>query len=177
MSPIFRLRATLADAEAHRAHGEEGVRLRFRPERTRRVEEAIEHFAPLAPEQSVRAVAGRADVARLLRLGRVAPPRDPAALAGSVERVAELLLRARGREVLLTVRPRLRVRFRAWTDEGVTTIEDVEEVREEPDSYTVKRRGHRLPLRIPRARVVRHATETETWYQVLSIDRPPAPQT
>ena len=37
--------------------------------------------------------------------------------------------------------------------------------------YLILRLGGRFPVRLPREQVVRQRTESETWYEVMSIER------
>jgi hypothetical protein len=83
----------------------------------------------------------------------------------------ELLLRAVGTEVRLTLRPRTRVRFLAWTEHGVETVHDVEDVVVEGDAYLVRRIRGRFPLRFERSALIRHRTESERWHEILDIER------
>ena len=108
---------------------------------------------------------------RLLRAGRIAAPADPLALMGRADRAAALLARAVGAEVQLALVPRFRMRFVAWTEEGVETVEDVAEVRELADAFLLRRRSGRVPVRIERACVLRHRTEPERWHEVIEIER------
>ena len=63
------------------------------------------------------------------------------------------------------------MRFTVWTESGVESVSDVAEVLEDESAYLILRLGGRLPLRLPRERVVRQRTESETWYEVMSIER------
>ena len=117
--------------------------------------------AALPPEQCV----------RLLRAARIAAPRDPLGLVGREDHAATLLLRAVGTEVRLTLRPRTRVRFLAWTEQGVETVHDVEDVILEDDAFLVRRFRGRFPLRFPRSSLIRHRTESERWHEILDIER------
>jgi hypothetical protein len=147
------------------------VRLCFRPTRTRPFVERIDDIADLGPPLTVETVRGIGKVIRLLRASRLAGPEDPRELIGRAKEVAALLERALGVSVVLRVQPRSRIRFLAWTEHGVERIEDVAEVREDADAYLVLRQSGRLPVRLPRASVVRTRTDCETWYEVLSIER------
>jgi hypothetical protein len=148
-----------------------GVLLAFHPERPRVIDERIEDYADLGPALTVPAVAGLGKVLRLLRAARIAPPRDPLHLVGRHEMACELLSRAIGTPLRLALKPRIRLRFVAWTEAGVETIDDVAEVREYEDAwYIVRRYGHR-PVRIDRASVLRQRTESHRWHEVLEIER------
>lgn len=148
-----------------------GVWMRFRPERTRPDLESIEHFADLGPELSVEAVRGVGCVARVLRAARIALPGDPLALVGRVDEAAELLERAIGTPLRIGFKTRSRLRFLAWTENGLETVNDVAEVRELDDAFFVTRQGGRFPVRVDRASVVRQRTECERWYEILEIER------
>jgi hypothetical protein len=63
------------------------------------------------------------------------------------------------------------LRFVAWTELGVETVEDISEVIEGDDAFLVLRpRGH-FPVRVPREAVIRQRTECHRWFEVLSIER------
>ncbi len=50
-------------------------------------------------------------------------------------------------------------------------MSDVAEVLEDESAYLILRLGGRFPVRLPREQVVRQRTESETWYEVMSIER------
>jgi hypothetical protein len=148
-----------------------GVALVFRNEGGRRSIGRIDDFACLDAAESVESALGIGKVLRLLRAARIAPPRSLDSLKGDPTRAAELLRRALGTCVHLEVRPRSRVRFTVWTESGVESVTDVAEVLEDESAYLILRLGGRFPVRLPREQVVRHRTESETWYEVVSIER------
>jgi hypothetical protein len=171
-----RLLSRFVEVAPQRRDGAAGVWLRFEPLRPRPDEGRIEDWAELGPALTVPAVQGLGKVLRLLRAARIAAPRDPLGLVGREEAAAELLRRCLGTEVRLELRPRSRVRFLAWTERGVETVHDVEDVIEEPDAYLVRRSRGRFPLRFERAAVIRQRTESERWHEILDIQRAePAP--
>jgi hypothetical protein len=148
-----------------------GVLLAFRPHGRRLEVDAIEDFADLGPELTLSSVEGLGKVLRLLRAARIAPPADALDLIGQEEFVAGLLERAVGTRVQLEIRPRSRLRFVAWTEGGVETVDHVLEVVEADDAWLVLRNKGRIPVRLPRERVLRQRTELERWYEVLQIER------
>ncbi len=148
------------------------LRLAFRPTGPRAPEERVEDRADLDAALSLESAMGIGKVLRLLRAARLVAPRDASVLLGDPERAAALLSRALGTAVMLDVRTRATVRFTAWTDQGVESIPDVADVMEDASGFLVRRRGHRLPVRIPRDQVVRQQTRTERWLEVVSIERP-----
>jgi hypothetical protein len=152
------------------AVGGVGLLLGFRPTGHLGIER-IEDFADLGPELTVPAVAGVGKVLRILRAARIAAPADHRTLVGHPERAGALLRRALGTAVRLAFRERSRLRFAAWTEDGVEEVRDVVDVREAEDAYVVYRRGARLPLRFAREGIVRHQTELEHWYEVVDIER------
>lgn len=166
-----RILASLADVTPVRSHTRCGLVLSFRPQRARLWVDRIDDFADLGPELTVAAVVGLGKVLRILRAARVAPPADPRVLLGRERRAAELLERTLDRVLELALRPRSRVRFVAWTESGIETVDDVSEVLESPESYFVLRREGRYPVRLPRHSVVRQRTELERWYEVVAIER------
>lgn len=170
MPPNRRVVATFDRVRPHFRHGAAGVELGFRPGRWRASLDRIDDWAELGPELTIATVFGLGKVLRILRAARVVAP-EPAALLGNAGVAADLLTRALGTELVLGVRPRSRLRFVAWTETGVETVEDVSEVVESEDAYLVLRRRGRFPVRLPRESVVRRRTERENWYEVLEIDR------
>ncbi len=164
---------SVAESGARSAGGDSsvGVYLEFRPAHVRLDVDLIRDFASLGPDLCVPSVEGLGKVLRILRSARIAAPSDPHSLLGDVEAVSSLLERAIGTLLILELRPRSRIRFVAWTEDGIQTIEDVTEVLEAPDAYLVARRRGRFPVRVPRSSVVRQRTELEPWYEVIAIER------
>jgi hypothetical protein len=152
MAATRRLHSRFVEAAPQRRETGVGVWLRFDALRSRADSERIEDWADLGPALTVPAVQGLGKVLRLLRAARIAAPRDPLGLVGQEGHAGELLLRAVGTEVRLTLRPRTRVRFLAWTENGVETVHDVEDVTMEGDAYLVRRFRGRFPLRFERSK-------------------------
>ena len=175
MPSTRRLLATFESATPHRAKDVSGVALQFDPQGRLPGAERIEDFAVLGPDFTIPVVAGLGKVLRILRVARVATPADPRELVGREERAAELLERAVGTRVLLWVRPRSRIRFAAWTEGGIETVDDIAQVIESSDAFhVVRHRGP--PVRSPRESVARRQTQIERWYEVVDIERaPPTP--
>jgi hypothetical protein len=172
MSPRQRIRARFTEATPLRANGGVGVSLRFRPDLARPGLDRVDDFADLGPALTVPAVAGLGKVLRILRAARIAAPLQPLDLVGHEEAAAALLARAVGTPLRLEVRPRFRMRFAVWTEQGVEVVDDVLDLREEVDAYVVRRRDARVPVRFDRRSVVRQRTESEHWHEVLDIERP-----
>lgn len=168
---LRRVTARLIDAVPSRADGGVGVRLCFRVEGSRLGIDRVEDYADLGPALTIPAVNGLGKVLRILRAARIAPPQEPLELVGREERAAKLLARAVGTAFRLELRPRVRLRFIAWTERGVETVDDVSEVHEEADAYFVRRRDGRLPVRFDRAAVTRQCTESERWHEIVDIER------
>jgi hypothetical protein len=171
MPPRTWLMARFSDVAAVRAEERVGVMLGFQPKTARLGVTRVEDFADLGPALTIPAVAGLGKVLRLLRAARIASPGAPLHLVGREQEAAALLERALGRAVRIEVRPRMRMRFRVWTEQGVETLEDVLDVREVADAWLVLRRHERIPRRFDRREVVRQHTETERWHEVLDIER------
>ena len=148
-----------------------GVALVFRSEGGNRAIGRIDDFACLDETLSVESALGLAKVLRLLRAARIAAPSEVDALKHDPGRAAALLERALGAQVRLEVRPRSRVRFTFWTESEVDSVSDVAEVLEDESAYLVLRLGGRFPVRLLREKVVRQRTESETWHEVVSIER------
>ena len=171
MRPRQRISARFTAATPLRLNGGVGISLRFRPEVRRSGLDCIDDYADLGPALTVPAVAGLGKVLRILRAARIAAPPDPLDLVGRERETAKLLARAVGTRLRLELRPRFRLRFEVWTEQGVEVLNDVAEVREEEDAYVVRRRNARFPVRFERAAVVRQRTEAEHWHEVLDIER------
>jgi len=165
------VRAVFTDARPISEPDRMGVFLGFRPIRTRLEIDHIEDFADLGPEMCVPAVAGLGKVLRILRAARLSVPADQEVFLGEAEAVADKLQRAFGTSLALKLRDRSRIRFTAWTEDGIETIDDVAEVLEAPDAYFVSLRSGRFPVRIPRSSVIRQETECERWFEVVDIQR------
>jgi hypothetical protein len=177
MAPPRRLLARLEEATATppASPGDpesvSGVALVFRAEGGHHAIGRIDDFACLDETLSVESALGIGKVLRLLRAARIAAPPEPNSLQGDPTRAASLLERALGTQVRLEVRPRSRVRFTVWTESDVESVSDVAEVLEDESAYLILRLGGRFPVRLPREKVVRQRTESETWYEVMSIER------
>jgi hypothetical protein len=171
MPPTRHVRAVFDRVEPVFEEGQMGVEIGFRPSSSRFGAERIDDFADLGPELSVPAVAGIGKVVRILRAARIAAPRDPMSLAGRMDLAVSLLEKARGREMRLEVRSRSRIRFAAWTESGVETLENVSEVIERDRELLVMRHGGRFPVRFDLDQVVRRVTETQRWFEVLGVER------
>lgn len=171
MPPDRVVRAVFTDVRPVSEPDAVGVFLGFRPIRTRLDIDHIEDFADLGPELCVPAVAGLGKVLRILRAARIVAPSDKEAFLGEPSLAAESLERAFGASLSLKLRDRSRIRFTAWTEDGIETIEDVAEVIEAEDAYFVTRHAGRFPIRVPRASVLRQQTECERWFEIVDIQR------
>lgn len=171
MSSARRVRATFDQVAPFRDGQLVGVALGFRPGRIREGMERIDDHAQLGPELTVPAVTGLGKVLRILRAARIALPRDPKVLIGRPALSSQFLDRAVGTELMLLVRPRTRLRFVAWTETGIETVDNISEVIEAEEAYLIRFPKGRFPLRVPRESVVRHRTEFERWFEVLDIER------
>lgn len=172
MPPARRVAALLDRVAPVCGEGGEGIELGFRSRSPRFEVDRIDDFADLGPALTVPAVAGLGKVLRILRAARIAAPRDPLRLIGDAKGASALLERALGTPLVLEVRPRSDLRFTAWTEAGVETVDHVADVIEGDDAYLVVRRGGRFPVRLERDRVVRQRTRVERWYEVLGVERP-----
>jgi len=170
---LARLEEATATPPASPGHPESvaGVALVFRTEVGHRAIGRIDDFACLDDALSVESALGVGKVLRLLRAARIAAPPQANSLKGDPNRAAALLERALGTRLRLEVRPRSRVRFTVWTESDVESVSDVAEVLEDESAYLVLRLGGRFPIRLLREKVVRQRTESETWYEVVSIER------
>ncbi len=132
----------------------------------------IEDFIDLGPELTLASAAGVAKLMRLLKSLRLASGPEPAHWLGRAAEAEARLAPRGGAAVVLMGRTRTRLRFTAWTEEGVETIEPVAEVVTTDDAFLVRRLGHGLPVRVPRASVTRQETTRDSWFEVHGIERP-----
>ena len=172
VADVRRIVATFLDAAPAREAGLPGVWLGFRAERSRLGIDRLDDFAALGPARSLAAIEGIGKVLRVLRAGRVAVQGGQARFLDDAVEAARYLGRAAGTALLLDLMPRSRLRFVAWTDAGMETLDDVSDVVEAEDAFLVYRRG-RLPVRVLRTHVIRQLTERQRWYQVVGIERAP----
>lgn len=168
-----RVRAIYTDVKAFENADAFGVLLGFRPETARFDTDRIECEAQLGPGNCVETVEGIGRVARILRAARLATPSDPTEWIGRTADVETLLGRAIGTALQLEVRPRTRLRFTAWLEDGIQVIDDVAEVTETPEGFSVRRRSGRFPVLVARKGLARQQTESIRWYEILSIERAP----
>ena len=148
-----------------------GVELRFHPLRNHLGVDHFEEFAAIGPELCIPAVSGIGKILRILRAARISAPRDEVELLGQQDRVQGLLERAVGTQLALGLRPRTRIRFDAWTEEGHVAFADIQEVVELPSEYLVIHKRGRFPTRLPRDSVLRQQTDCERWFEVVEIER------
>lgn len=171
MSAIRRIAARFLAARPGGDDAATGLWLCYRPDAARFPTDPLEDFAALGPGRSLASVEGEGRVRRLLRAVRLAPPRSQRSLAGREGELAALLNRAAGAPLWLEVAPRMRLRFRAFTEEAVLEVDDVADVLEAEDAFLVYRRAGRLPVRVPRPPVVRHLVECVRSWRVLDVGR------
>lgn len=179
-APLRRVTARLEEATAERPGDRPGVRMRFRPVHAASAAalgvRSLEDFAdlgafPAGSELSVPVALGVGRVLRILRAARIAGPADPLELVGREERAAELLRRARGRPLCLTLRRRSRLRFLAWGEDGLHVADDLLDVREVADAYLAYPARGGAPLRFARRDVARVSREIAPWYEVVEVER------
>jgi hypothetical protein len=84
-------------------------------------------------------------------------------------RAAALLSQAIGSEMMLELRPHSSVRFVAWTDDGIETVEGVRDVLETPEAFVVLRNAG-APIRLPRGSVLRQQREPRRTFEVVGIE-------
>lgn len=173
MPSVRSIRAVFTGAVPMQTPDASGIVLGFCPQGSYPDSDRIDCPALLGPDQSVAAIAGLGKVVRILRAARIAVPSDPMGWLGQETLVLEQLERAVGTAVALRLRPRTRVRFSAWTEEGMEILDDIADVVEASDAYYVRLQNGRFPVRLPREKVIRHRTESLRWYEVLSIERAP----
>jgi hypothetical protein len=161
--PLIRnLTCTVSSAEVDGTR----VRVRFKPMRGSEVSDWIA-FEPRGEPQVVNSV-GR--FIRILRAGRIAPPKDPYGLGASPDEAARLLQQCSGTKLKLKLRQRIEQTLRVWTESGIDRFDRVIEVQESADALVVRRTGGRSALRIPRASMVRYELQTNERLEVISIE-------
>jgi hypothetical protein len=166
-----RIPARFVGAAAVRSVERVGVALTFESLARESRGERIEDFADLGAEKTLASAAGLARLLRVARAGRVAAPRPAERWLGAPEAAAERLATALGAPLVLDVVARLRLRVTLFTEDEPIAFEDVADVASDPREIVVRRRGHRLPHRVARERVVRQLTERETWLQIVGVER------
>ncbi len=171
MAGHHRIQASLTSARPLRQEGATGIALEFEPLHSRTITETIEDFADLSADEEIASVSGVSKVMRILRIARIAAPREPDAYLERPEEVAAMLARAVGVELRLELRPRSRIHFNAWTENGVETVHDIKEVIELEDGYLAIPHASQMATYFSRDDVVRQQTEVEHWYEVVSIER------
>ena len=130
----------------------------------------IEDIVPLSAPGEMSTVYGVGRLIRLMRAARVPVPRDPYALAHDRERALELLRRCLGVEVQLHVDRRLQRVLTFWTESGVQTVGGLVDLIETPDRLSIRRRGGRSLLHVPKRDLIRFETSTEDEFIVVSIE-------
>jgi len=172
MAATRRITAELHRVEAVRSADRCGVVLTFLPtSRGARDIDRIDVFAALGPGLTLASADGVGTMLRVARAARVSAPKAPEAWIDRPDRAAERLAPAVDRAFALDVVRRLRLRFVAWCEDDTIEIERVLDVREDEDAFHIRCVGAHVPIRIPRANVVRHETVREIWYQVTWIER------
>jgi hypothetical protein len=77
---------------------------------------------------------------------------------------------ALGRRVVLTAAPRSCVRFTAWTDDRIHTLDFVSEVVSDAAGFSVRRSRPLAPTYFARDSVLRHETTTLQWLEVVNVE-------
>ena len=72
--------------------------------------------------------------------------------------------------MVLHVTERVERELLLWTDAGTDRIDDVVDVREEPDALVVMRTGARSPLRLPRASLIRFETRSRSLPVIVDVE-------
>jgi hypothetical protein len=172
MAAPRRITANLAEARPVREAETCGVALRFMPtSRNAKDVDWVDEFADLGPEMTLESSHGLGTLLRVMRVARIAAPRPAESFLGHPEQATQRLVAALGHPFALTIVPRSRIRFRAWTEEETVEIDHVVEVLSDETAFLVRRIGHRMPVRVPREGVVRHENLREAWFQIVDIER------
>jgi hypothetical protein len=159
------------DANVLRADADgAGVVVRYAPVRGT-LPEIVDRITLGAPDD-VAAVNGVGRLLRLLRAARIKAPRDPYTLGDDPEATAELLRHCQGTRVTLHVAQRFERELVIWTEDGVSRIDRVLDVTEEPDGLSVRRRGGDSLLRIARHSLIRFTVNTREFSEVVSVEIP-----
>jgi hypothetical protein len=71
---------------------------------------------------------------------------------------------------VLTAAPRACVRFTAWTDDGVHTLDFVSDVLADAAGFSVRRMRPLAASYFPRESVLRHETSMLQWLEVVNVE-------
>jgi hypothetical protein len=166
----LRIPATLTSLALADEAGRCGLEVTFVPQLLRHGPDPLRDFLDLSAPLSLESARGLAQLTRLLRAARLAargpverwlgdPPGAHAALAGAV-----------GRRVVLTAASRACVRFTAWTDDCVHTLDFVSEVVSDAAGFSVRRLRPHPATYFARDSVLRHETTTLHWLEVVNVE-------
>ncbi|MGH6690439.1 MAG: hypothetical protein ACREF4_07155 [Gammaproteobacteria bacterium] len=137
-----------------------------------RLSREIEDRVMLAGADEIATIRGVGKLLRILRAGRVQPPRHPYALARSPESWAQLLERCRGSTVIARLARRVESALIVWTESGVVRFDGVVDFREDELGLRLRRGGGGAWLRIPRASLIRWSNDTREVPIVISVEVP-----
>jgi hypothetical protein len=165
----LRIPATLAALEPAEGDARCGLAVRYEPRLLRHGPEPLRDFLDLSAPLSLDSARGLAQLTRLLRAARLAARGPVERWLGDPAGAHGALRGALGRSLVLTAAPRSCVRFTAWTDERVHTLDFVSDVIADDAGFSVRCMGMRPSAFFPRAAVLRHETTTRRWLEVVSI--------
>jgi hypothetical protein len=170
LTATLRIPATLAALEVAQEPDRCGLAVRFAPQLLRHGPDPLHDFLDLSAPLSLESARGLAQLKRILRAARLASRGpverwlgDPAAARGA-------LASALGKRVVVSAAPRACVRFTAWTDDGVHTLDFVSDVLADGAGFSVRRARPLSASYFPRESVLRHETTLVRWLEVVNVE-------
>lgn len=146
------------------------VIVRFEPLRGDRT--PIEDRIRLEPRGELSAIEGVGRILRIFRAARVRAPDDLYEPGDGSHEVAALLLRCVGARIVLHVAQRIERTLTIWTETGVERIEGVVDFGQDAEGLWVRRKGGQSVLRIPRGSLIRFASSSIPYPEVVSVEVP-----
>lgn len=146
------------------------VIVRFEPLRGDRT--PIEDRIRLEPRGELSAIEGVGRILRIFRAARVRAPDDLYEPGDGSHEVAALLLRCVGARIVLHVAQRIERILTIWTETGIERIEGVVDFGQDAEGLWVRRKGGQSVLRIPRGSLIRFASSSIPYPEVVSVEVP-----
>jgi hypothetical protein len=166
----LRIPATLTALELAHEAGRCGLDVTFAPQLLRHGPDPLRDFLDLSAPLSLESARGLAQLTRLLRAARLAARGPVERWLGDPAAAHAALVGAVGRRVVLTAASRSCVRFTAWTDERVHTLDFVSEVVSDAAGFSVRRLRPHPATYFARDSVLRHETTTLHWLEVVNVE-------
>jgi hypothetical protein len=166
----LRIPATLTALTLAHDAGRCGLAVKFAPQLLRHGPDPLRDFLDLSAPLSLESARGLAQLTRLLRAARLAARGPVERWLGDPAGAHAALAGALGRRVVLTAAPRSCVRFTAWTDDGVHTLDFVADVISDAAGFSVRRLRPLPASFFARDTVQRHETATHQWLEVVNVE-------